>query len=141
MFVSCWRLLYHVVWSTAKRKPLLVNSMERVVERSLRAGCLELGLVLHVLCVMPDHVHLAVSIPPKHSVSFVVGRLKGSASHLVNHVAETARTSRFAWRSEYGALSFGTRALPQVGAYIENQYDPHANHNVWPHLERSDDQE
>src|SRR5215211_6977088 len=94
MPVPYWRLLYHLVWATAKRDPVLVDGLERLVERSTRAGCLDLGLVLHALSVMPDHVHVAVSIPPKHSVSFVVGKLKGSASYLVNHVAGSYTQSR-----------------------------------------------
>jgi putative transposase len=139
--LPCWRLLYHVVWATAKRESLLVNGVERIVERSIRAGCLELGLVLHALSVMPDHVHVAVSIPPKHSVSSVVGKLKGSASHLVNHADEPSSESRFSWQSEYGDLSFGSKALPQVVDYIENQHRHHADHRLWQDLERTDDRE
>jgi len=34
---------------------------------------------------MPDHVHMCISIPPKHSVSYVVGYIKGkSAISIVN---------------------------------------------------------
>ncbi len=134
-----WRLLYHIVWATAKREPRLTGEVAKLVERSIRAGCLEPELVLHALSVMPDHVHLAVAIPPKLSVSSVVGKLKGSASHLVNHSKDIESESRFAWQAEYGALSFGSKALPAVVAYVENQQHHHADHHLWTEMERSDD--
>jgi REP element-mobilizing transposase RayT len=51
-----------------------------------------------------DHVDLIISIPPDHSVAWVVKHLKGNSSHLVNHDVAPDRAS-FAWQRGHGCLS------------------------------------
>ena len=82
---------------------------------------------------MPDHVHVAVSIPPRHAVSEVMKRLKGASSHAVR-----AEHRSFTWQTEYGALSFGDKALPKVTAYVEEQAERHAARTTIAQLERID---
>jgi len=86
---------------------------------------------------MPDHVHLAVSIPPTLAVTDAIARLKGSASHYVNQ--SMAREGRFAWQSEYGVLSFGQRNLADVVDYVNNQPARHAANRLWRPLEPTND--
>src|SRR5687768_652184 len=98
-----WTMNCHVVWATKRREPVLVGETAELVRRSLVDGCSKQGIVLHALFLMPDHVHLAAAIPPSIAVSTAIGRLKGSASHLVNHAGNGAPPDgpRFAWQSEY----------------------------------------
>jgi putative transposase len=126
-----WRLFYHLVWATHKREPLLTDTVEQIICRSFQLTCGDMGLKCHALGVMPDHIHVALSIPPRHSVSQVMKRLKGASSHSVR-----AMNPNFTWQSEYGALSFGDRALPQVCAYVLNQAEHHQNGTVLARLER-----
>ena len=133
-----WRLYYHVVWGTKHREPLIDDGREDIVRRSLRATCEERGALVHGIGVMPDHVHVAVSIPPRHAVSDFVHRLKGSSSHLVNHLEGTTGQRSFAWQAEYGVLSHGERSLPDVVAYVENQRTRHAGDHVCPSFEQSE---
>jgi len=128
-----------LIWATKHREPLLVGNVGRVVEASLRAKCEEMKVLVHAICLMPDHVHLAVSIPPSLSVADVVSWLKGSSSHLVNH-AESVSHQAFAWQPEYGAVSFGEKQLPDVVAYIENQPERHAARQLWARVERISDE-
>jgi REP element-mobilizing transposase RayT len=116
---------------------VLIGETAKLVERSIRASCLDLETVLHALSVMPDHIHVALSIPPKHSVSSVVKRLKGSSSHLVNHAEPHLEIERFSWQSEYGALTFGRKVLKDVVAYIVNQPTRHADLDLWDGMERT----
>jgi len=88
---------------------------------------------------MPDHVHLAVSIPPSLAVATVVARLKGSSSHLINH-AESKGDQTFVWQPEYGVVSFGEKQLPDVVAYIEHQPERHASRRLWDRVERISDE-
>ena len=134
-----WRMFCHLIWATKHREPLLVGNVGRVVEASLRAKCEEMKVLVHAVYLMPDHVHLAVSIPPSLSVADVVSRLKGSSSHLVNH-AEPVSNQAFAWQPEYGAVSFGEKQLPDVVAYIENQPERHAARQLWARVERISDE-
>jgi putative transposase len=130
-----WRLFYHLVWATRNRAPLLDAVATRTVERSIRATCHEHRAVVHAVGIMPDHVHVALSIPPSVAISTFVGRVKGSASHLLNHANGTSNDRSFAWQAEYGTVSFGEKNLPDVVAYVENQEIRHAQDHLWKSLE------
>ncbi len=134
-----WRLYYHVVWGTKDRLPIIDADREETIRRSIRATCAEHGALIHAIGVMPDHVHLAVSVPPRVALSAFLHALKGSSSHLLNHVGADAGHDTFGWQPEYGILSFGERSLPDVVAYVEDQAAHHAAGEVRPayeHLER-----
>jgi hypothetical protein len=84
---------------------------------------------------MPEHVHVAVSIPPRISIAEMVQKLKGSSSHLLNHGALRREFDTFAWQSEYGAISFGERSLDRITAYVKHQAEHHAADTLWPSFE------
>jgi putative transposase len=127
--VSFWRLFYHVVWATKDRAPLLNEVIATTVERSVRATSEELGARLIAIGAMPDHIHLVLSIPPRLAIADVIRRLKGSSSYAANG-ASHGPDSPFGWQSEYGVLSFGERALPDVVAYVRNQPARHAENRL-----------
>ena len=108
-----------------------------MAERSIRASCREKGAVVLALCLMPDHVHLAVSMPPRVSVSKLINVVKGSSSHLLDRDDSIRTEERFSWQSEYGAISFGKRSLPQIVAYVVNQREHHASNDLWPTFEQT----
>ena len=77
---SKWECKYHVVWIPKCRKKVLYGQLRR-----------DLGSILHKLAFQKesevvegklrvDHVHMVVSIPPKYSVSQVVGYVKGKSA-------------------------------------------------------------
>ena len=134
-----WRLFYHLVWATRGREPLLDASAARTLERSIRATGHEHRVIVHAVGIMPDHVHVALSIPPSIAISTLVGRLKGSASHLLNHADGANTEQSFAWQAEYGIVSFGEKNLPDVVAYVENQEARHAQDHLWESLESTED--
>ena len=135
--MSHWRLFYHIVWATSDRAPLLDAAVTKTVERSMRATCHEQRAIVHAIGVMPDYVHVAVSIPPSIAIAAFVQRLKGSSSHLLNHAAHQPDGATFAWQAEYGVFSFGEKALPDVVACVENQPARHAANRLWPALEQT----
>jgi putative transposase len=126
-----WRLYYHLVWATHKRELLITDAVEQIIRRSFQLTCGDMGLQSHAVGVMPNHIHVALSVPLRHSISDVMKRLKGASSHAVR-----ARTSNFTWQSEYGVLSFDERALPQVCAYVLTQAEHHRNGTTLARLER-----
>jgi REP element-mobilizing transposase RayT len=128
--VSYWRCHYHLVWATKLREPIIDGERGPVLQRSFRATAHEHGAVIHAIGIMPDHVHVAVSIPPKISVSLFVKELKGSSSHLLNRSVEHQPGDWFAWQAGYGVLTFGDRSLQDVVAYVNNQADHHAQNDL-----------
>ncbi len=71
-----WRLYYHLVWSTYRREPLIDEISADLLQRALRKSCQDLQIMTHAIGSMPDHVHLAVSIPPTLAVTDAIARLK-----------------------------------------------------------------
>jgi putative transposase len=124
----------HIVWHTKLSQPLLSPEVERAAHGSIRARALVVrGLYFHDVGGTETHVHVAVSIPPTLLVSEFVGRLKGGSSHEVNQVMGPGRLQ---WQNGYGVVSFGTRDLEWVKAYIRNQKQHHAVGRVFERLER-----
>jgi putative transposase len=135
--VAYWRTFYHLIWATKKREPLIGEQERSIIERSMKTTCDELDMIPHAVGFMSDHIHVAVSIPPKIAAADVVKRLKGASSHAVNHVPGRNGGPPFAWQGEYGLLTF-EKALPQVIAYVQNQASRHADRRLWPSLERDE---
>jgi putative transposase len=134
-----WRIFFHLVWGTKLREPRIDDAIERVIQQSIRATCEAQGVQIHGLGMMPDHVHLAVAVPPRIAVADLVKLLKGSSSHLVNSVQSktpVGHQERFYWQEEYGVLSFGERSLAEVVSYVENQREHHAKKTILPVFEQ-----
>ena len=98
--MSYWRLYYHIVWGTKGREPFLDDQRAKIVEQSVVAVAAEFDALVHAMGFMPDHVHVAISIPPDTSVSDVVQRIKGLSSFRINRAKEGDAGS-FKWQPEY----------------------------------------
>lgn len=68
---------YHIVWVPKYRFRILKDAVKDLVEKDIRTLCEWKGCEVEELNVQEDHVHLMVSIPPKVSVSVLMGTLKG----------------------------------------------------------------
>jgi putative transposase len=119
-----WRLFYHVVWGTKYRLPLIESAWEDDLYGYIRGKATALECIPHAINGMPDHVHLAISVPPKLSVATLIGQLKGASSH---HVNQNYMDGSFLWQAEYGVLSFSEKSLHKIVSYINNQKKHHAD--------------
>ena len=123
-----WRLHYHFIWTTFERAPCLNDHVCPLVYRSIYARAKRLGVIVHQIGGIADHVHVVASVPPKLAVAGCVGQLKGASAHTANDWP--GRESAFRWESGYGAVSLGERSLPDVIAYVRNQRQHHAQGSV-----------
>lgn len=128
------RLLYHLVWATYQRQPLLTTDREAVVYRILGGKASELDVFVHAIGNTTDHLHLVVGIPPKLAVSECIGQLKGASSHAVN-----CHAAPFRWQEGYGALTLCDEILPTVIAYVRNQKQHHDHGTLDMRFERDTD--
>ena len=122
-----WRLFYHIVWGTKHRLPLIEPTWESELSGYIRGKAIALECIPHAINGMPDHMHVAISIPPKLALATTIGQLKGASSH---HVNQRYMHGTFAWQAEYGILSVSERSLPRVVDYIKNQKKHHAEHRL-----------
>ena len=122
-----WRLFYHVVWGTKNRLELIDPFWEKDLYGYIWGKATTLECIPHAIGGIYDHIHVAISIPPKLSVATLIGQLKGSSSH---HVNKTYSDGSFMWQAEYGIFTFSERALPSIVDYINNQKKHHAENTL-----------
>ena len=68
---------YHIVWTPKFRYRVLFGEVKSLVEKDIRMLCEWKGVEIIELNVQIDHIHIVCSIPPKVSVSDLMGTLKG----------------------------------------------------------------
>jgi len=59
---------------------MLYGRVKKHVGEVIREVCRQRGIELVEGHLMPDHIHMCVSIPPKHSVAFAIGFIKGKSA-------------------------------------------------------------
>jgi putative transposase len=75
-----WECKYHIVIIPKYRKRKLYGTLKKHVGEVIREVCRQRGIELVEGHLMPDHIHMCVSIPPKHSVAFAIGFIKGKSA-------------------------------------------------------------
>ena len=75
-----WDCKYHVVFIPKKRKKLIYGAIRMHLGETFHELARRKGVAIEEGHLMKDHVHMCVSIPPKYSVSNVVGYLKGKSA-------------------------------------------------------------
>jgi putative transposase len=71
---------YHIVWTPKYRFRILEGDVGKAVEDKIRTICEWKDIEVLELSVMKDHVHMVATIPPRESISEVMGILKGKTA-------------------------------------------------------------
>ena len=71
---------YHIVWCPKYRFRILKGGVAKYVEKTIRSLCEWKAVDILELNVREDHIHAVVSIPPKVSISELMGILKGKTA-------------------------------------------------------------
>ena len=79
-----WDCKFHVVIVPKYRKKVLYGKTRRRVGEILRDLCRQRGVELLEGHLMPDHIHMCLRVPPKFSIAFVIGFLKGKSAVLIH---------------------------------------------------------
>lgn len=119
---SVWECKYHIVFIPKYRQKRLYGEIRR-----------ELGDMFHKLShqkecriieghLMVDHVHMLISVPPKYSVSHIVGYLKGKTALYMaqNHGRRRKHRGYHFWARGYFVSTVGHNE-EVVRRYIQNQ--------------------
>jgi putative transposase len=118
-----WMCKYHIVWIPKCRKKKLFGDLRRELGPVLRELARQRESEIEEGQMMSDHVHILISIPPKYSVSQVVGYIKGkSAIHIARTYMRRQRnfTGEHFWARGYYVSTVGLDESV-VRQYIQNQ--------------------
>jgi putative transposase len=126
----------HIVWHTKQSLPLLTPPVEAETHHYLRGRLINTpGAFVHEVGGTENHVHVVVSIAPTILISELIGQLKGASAHEINQ--KTGRRRKvLEWQTGYGVVSFGTKDLEWVKAYVRNQKQHHGQGTIQDRLER-----
>lgn len=80
---SKWLCKYHIVFTPKYRRKIIYYKLREDIKEIIKDLCKWKGVRIIEGHMMPDHIHLLVSIPPKTSVSSFMGYLKGKSSMMI----------------------------------------------------------
>ena len=78
-----WMCKYHIVFTPKYRRKVIYNQLKVDIREILRDLCKYKGVEILEGHLMPDHIHMLVTIPPKYSVSSFMGYLKGKSALMI----------------------------------------------------------
>ena len=118
---AVYNINHHLVWIPKTRMKVLVNPFDKTVRETIYRVCAYKNWVPMALQVMPDHIHLFVSAPPKWAPSEIVQSLKAWTSRDLREKFATIRDTRYSddfWASSYYCGTAGHVSADTVARYI-----------------------
>jgi REP element-mobilizing transposase RayT len=112
-------LLVHVVWATARRRPILEPSFDDTLIGIVGGRAQRLGCQLLVGGCAHDHLHAVLRLAATVPLSELVHRIKGGSAYDVNHQLPNARP--LFWQAGYWAESLGPADLDPLIQYVRGQ--------------------
>jgi putative transposase len=120
---TVWECKYHIVWIPKCRRKTLYEQLRIHLGQMLRHLANQKESTVEEGHLMPDHVHMLISIPPKYSVAQVVGFIKGkSAIHVAREFLGRKKnfTGQSFWARGYFVSTVG-RDEETIRKYIKKQ--------------------
>ena len=78
-----WMCKYQIVFTPKYRRKIIYNQLKADIREILRNLCKYKGVEILEGELMPDHIHMLVTIPPKYSVSGFMGYLKSKSALMI----------------------------------------------------------
>jgi len=118
-----WNCKYHIVFAPKFRRKVFYGEKRYEIGKIIRELCKWKGITLLEAEACPDHIYLLLEIPPKHSVSSIMGLLKGKSRLMIyekwGNMKYKYRNGQF-WRRGYYMSTVG-KDEKAITLYIQNQ--------------------
>ena len=102
---GAYRHQYHIVWIPKYRKKILKGELKAFIEKHLfDIQEFHPDIQIEDYSIQTDHVHLVIIIPPRYSVSSIVGKLKANTSREIRKTFEWIK--QVYWRNEFWSPGF-----------------------------------
>ena len=118
-----WLCKYHIVFTPKYRRKVIYNQYRKDLRDIIKTLCGYKGVEIIEGKLMPDHVHILVSIPPKYSISQFMGYLKGKSTLMIFERQANLKYkygNRHFWCRGYYVDTVGKNAK-KIQEYIQNQ--------------------
>lgn len=120
---TTWNCKYHIVFAPKYRRQVIYGRLKTEIGKILRALCERKGIEILEANLCGDHIHMLVIIPPKYSVSQIMGYLKGKSSLMIFDKFANLKYrygNRKFWCRGYYVDTVG-RNQKKIAEYIRNQ--------------------
>jgi REP element-mobilizing transposase RayT len=115
-------LLYHIIFSTKNRDPVIAPAWRDRLHEYLGGAVRGLGRTPQGLGGVADHVHLLIGLKPTHCLSDLMRELKKSSS---SRVAKTMKQPGFEWQVGYSGFTVSASGRGDVQKSIARQEEHH----------------
>ena len=118
-----WKCKYHVVFAPKYRRQIIYGKIKQDIGLMLRKLCAYKEIEILEAEARKDHVHMLLNIPPKYSISQVMGYLKGKSSLMIYEKYANLKYkygNRHFWCHGYYVSTVG-RNKNAIETYIRNQ--------------------
>ena len=118
-----WVCKYHIVFTPKYRRKIIYNQLRADIRDIIKDLCKWKGVEIIEGHMMPDHIHLLVSVPPKYSISQFMGYLKGKSAMMIFERHANLKYkfgNRNIWATGYDVSTVGLNTAT-VQKYIREQ--------------------
>ena len=122
---TTWDCKYHLVFAPKYRRQIIYRELRADIGKILRELCDRKGIEIVEAECCPDHIHMLVKIPPKYSVSEIMGYLTGKSSLIIfdRHAnLKYKYGNRHFWCRGYYVSTVGKNAQ-KIQEYIQKQLE------------------
>lgn len=114
-------IVYHLIWCTKRRKPVLINEIKVDCEKHIKEKCEENAWQILELSVQPEHIHLFVRVFPTTTAYSVVKECKGITSYFLRKKFKELLKLPCMWSKSYFASTAGNVSSEIIRNYILSQ--------------------
>jgi len=114
---------YHIVWSPCYRRCVLVDGVKTRLEELIRMVCNEQQAEIKAMEIMPDHIHLFVSISYLLPIYKLIKAVKGRTSNIIRKEFEHIHRMPTLWSRSFFVSTIGQVSEETVKKYIEMQWN------------------
>ena len=125
-----WNCKYHIVFAPKYRRQIRSGKIKADIGKMLRKLCEYKQIEILEAEACKDHIHMLISVPPKYSISQVMGYLKGKSSLMIFEKYANLKYkygNRHFWCRGFCVDTVG-RNKKVIAEYIKNQL--HEDHEA-----------
>ncbi len=118
-----WMCKYHIVFTPKYRRKIIYYKLRKDIQQIIKQLCKWKGVEIIEGHMMPDHIHLLVSIPSKYSISQFMGYLKGKSAMMIFErlaILKYKFGNRHFWAEGYYVSTVGLNTAT-IQKYIREQ--------------------
>lgn len=116
---------YHLIWVTKYRKQIFDTEAKQQAMKQLLFKIAKLNEIqIKMIEVMPDHIHLLITFPPRLSITNVTKAFKGASARLWFQQYPETKSQLWGghlWSRSYYVGTVGNMSKETVRKYIQNQ--------------------